>query len=224
MTQLYLNTDKDFLLLNSSGDWLILDSQSPTAYPATPAPMEVTVTSYAPTLVSVTHGLRRSARSRGAHAWQFELRYSGMTRATFAPLWAFLVKQGGQASTFAFTPPGLTNRGAGGGTPAVAGGGQTGTSLVTDGWPNGTAILKAGDWIQVEADPKVYMVTEDVSSDGGGNATIELTPALRMAPADNASLSTTPVFTCALTEDMLAVDWGQCLHALGVTINLVEAT
>jgi hypothetical protein len=39
--------------------------------------------------------------------------------------------------------------GAGGGTPLVNGASQVGTSLVTDGWPNNTLVLKAGDLIKL---------------------------------------------------------------------------
>lgn len=222
MTQLFLNTAQDYLLLNGAGDWLLLDATPSATFPTSPSPMEVTVDSVSPTFVSVTHGLQRQARSRGAHAWRFELRFAGMTRANFAPLQAFLIKQAGQASTFTFTPPGVTNQGAGGGTPRVNGAGQSGSSLITDGWPVSTAILKAADWLQIENDPKVYMVTSDVISDGSGNATIPIFPALRRTPTDNFNLYTAPVFTCALDSDSLAVDWSQCLHALGFSITISE--
>lgn len=99
-----------------------------------------------------------------------------------------------------------------GGTPAVAGANQTGTSLVTDGW---TAVagnrLKLGDVFTIS---NVYMVnpqsrqstgtlqqfvvTQDTDSDGSGNATIPISPAIipsgqfqtvTATPADNALLT-----------------------------------
>ncbi len=222
MTQLYLNTSFDYLTLNASGDWLLLDALSSNSYPSSPAPIEATVSSFAPTYASVTHGLQRQVRSRGAHAWRIDLRYGGMTRAGFSPLWAFLVKQGGQLGTFDFALPGLTLRGAGGGTPRVNGGTQTGTSLITDGWPNSTAVLLPGDFIQIENYTKVYQVTDTVTSDGSGNATIPIYPALRTSPTDNLGIVTSVLFRCALGSDSLDVDWSQCLYALGFTITLVE--
>jgi hypothetical protein len=68
--------------------------------------------------------------------------------------------------------------GAGGGTPVVAGSGQTGYLLVTNGWAASTAVLKAGDVFTIAGLPWVYDVTEDVTSDGSGNATIPLNPPL----------------------------------------------
>lgn len=222
MTQLFLNSSQDYLILNSSGDWLLLDSATATTYPTSPVPMEATVTSFSPTYISVTHGLQRQVRSRGSHAWQIDLRYGGMTRAQFSALWTFLVKQGGQLGTFDFTLPGLTLRGAGGGTPRINGGGQTGSTVITDTWPNSTTVLLPGDFIQFETSSKVYQVTDTVTSDGSGNATIPIYPALRQSPSDNFLVLTSPVFRCALSTDTLSVDWSQCLYALGFTVSLVE--
>ena len=228
MTQLYLNSSLDYLILNGASDWLmvldetIITPQTPGTFPATPAPMSISITSFAPSFVSVTHGLRRQVRSRGAHAWQMDLRYGGMTRATFAPLWAFLVGRGGQYGTFTVNLPGLINQGAGGGTPRVNGASQTGTSLITDGWPATTAILKAGDWLQVENDAKVYQVMADVTSSGGGAATISIFPSLRVTPSDNFAVATSVIFTMALSQDTLAVDWSQCVMPVNFEISLVE--
>jgi hypothetical protein len=232
MTKLYVNTALDWLIVNTPAeDWLLVDGNvtapptSPTygSYPTTPAWMNATISSLSPTLVSVTNSLKRQARSRGAHAWGIELRYGAMTRAQFAPLWAFLVSQAGQAELFsvslsAIYPP----LGTASGTPLVNGGSQTGTSLVTDGWSNSQTVLKAGDWIQVQNDLKVYMVTADVGSSGAGAATISLYPALRISPADNMSIITAPYFTCALTSDLVDIDFDQCVKARGVTVNLAE--
>ena len=62
---------------------------------------------------------------------------------------------------------------------------QTGSSIVTDGWTNNAAILKAGDIIKFDgvyfvnpmsgeatADLAQFVVTADVTADGAGNATI----------------------------------------------------
>jgi len=209
------------------GDWLLVNSDIPyvvpEGYPVTPAWREATISSFSPTLVSVTNSLRRQSRTRGAHAWGIELRYSAMTRATFAPLWAFLTNLAGQSTTFLLSLPAYTPLGTASGTPLVKGGSQVGTSLVTDGWSLSQTVLKAGDWIQIASDLKVYMVTADAVSDGSGNATISIFPALRLTPADNAIISTAPYFTCALASDLLSVDFDQCVKARGFSVELVEA-
>jgi hypothetical protein len=223
MTQLYLNTDGDYLIVNSTADWLLTDEQTANSYPTTPAPLEATITSYAPSFISVTHGLARQVRTRNAQLWQIELRYAGMTRAAFMPLWAFLTKQAGQAGTFDVTLTGLPRLGAGGGTPLVNGNGQTGTSLITDGWPNSTTVLKAGDFFSIAGDNKVYQATADVASNGSGQATISLYPSLRRIAYDNSAINAAPTFRCSLMADTLGVDWNQCALALGFAVGLIES-
>lgn len=223
MTKLYVNTAGDWLKVNASDDWLLVDDETRSAdYPTTPAPMEATVTSLAPTYVSITNSLKRQARSRGVQAWGLELRYGAMSRATFAPLWAFLLNQYGQAETFTVSLAAFTPQGAATGTPLVNGGSQTGVLIATDGWTPSTLVLKAGDWIQFENDPKVYSVISDVTANGSGEATIRIFPAIRATPPDNSIIYTDPLFTCALAADTVDVDFDQCLKARGFSIQLQE--
>lgn len=79
-----------------------------------------------------------------------------------------------------------------GGIPLTNGAGQTGSALVTDGWDTSvTGLLKAGDVFTIagvfEINPQNYastgrlqyfVVQEDVNSDGSGNATISISPAI----------------------------------------------
>jgi hypothetical protein len=99
-----------------------------------------------------------------------------------------------------------------GGTPLVNGASQSGTSLVTDGWTSAaSARLKKGDVFTIAGVNAVnpqsrqstgqlrqFVVTADVSSDGSGNATISISPAITAsgafqtvdaAPADNAAIT-----------------------------------
>jgi hypothetical protein len=83
-------------------------------------------------------------------------------------------------------------RGSATGTPLVNGAGQTGRTLATDGWTAGvTGILKAGDWIQLgtAGTARLHKVVADATSNGSGEATLDLWPALRSSPADNAALT-----------------------------------
>lgn len=81
--------------------------------------------------------------------------------------------------------------GAYGGTPLVNGASQSGASIITDGWTASTVVLKKGDVITFSSvysvNPQGYdstgilmqvVVTSDVTSDGSGNATIPISPAL----------------------------------------------
>lgn len=99
-----------------------------------------------------------------------------------------------------------------GGTPLVNGAGQTGSSLVTDGWTAAAALrLRKGDIITIAGvyavnpvsgdtlqDLMQFVVTADVSSDASGNATIPISPEIitsgpyktvSAAPADNAAIT-----------------------------------
>jgi hypothetical protein len=94
-----------------------------------------------------------------------------------------------------------------GGTPAMsATAGQTGSSLVTTGWTAAAALrLRKGDIIEITGVNAVnpmtravygglrhFTVTADVYSDGSGNATIPIYPALIPAPAQFATVDAAP--------------------------------
>ena len=102
------------------------------------------------------------------------------------------------------------------GAGAVNGASQTGSSLVTNGWTASSAILKKGDIITIAGVNKVhpetkvaitgatptpiqqFVVTADTSSDGSGNATIPISPAIVVTgPAQNVTGS--PANAAAIT-------------------------
>ena len=121
-------------------------------FPSSPAASDVSVQSIEPTLVSTTISLKRQVRSRGGQRWLLNVSFPPMTRAEFAPIYAFSVKQKGQYETFTYVPPTIsTTQGASSETPAVddtnvvAGD----TSCNIDGMTVSTSnILKAGDFIK----------------------------------------------------------------------------
>lgn len=135
------------------------------------------------------------ARQVHAHSgmmWGADITLAPMER-TDASAWnAFLLSLNGQEGTFllgdplAGTPLGMAT-----GTPQVNGGGQTGQSLVTDGWTTSTTdILKAGDYIQLGtgSSAQLYCLLNDADSNGSGQATLDIWPRLRTSPVDNASI------------------------------------
>lgn len=85
--------------------------------------------------------------------------------------------------------------GAGGGTPLVQGGSQTGGSIVTDGWSNSTTVLRAGDAIKFAGLNLVYDVLANVTSTASGTATVTIAPNIVTgnSPADNAAITTNAV-------------------------------
>jgi hypothetical protein len=114
-----------------------------------------------------------------------------------------------------------------GGTPLVNGASQTGTSLITDGWTAAAANrLRRGDVFTIanvfavnpltrQSTGKLaqFVVTADVSSDGSGNATIPIFPAITTsgayqtvtaAPADNAAITVlTGAATTAYPQNLM---------------------
>lgn len=136
----------------------------------------------------------------------------------------------GRFGTFLLGDPlGATPRGSAAtapGTPLVNGADQTGDELVIDGIPtSGDDYLKAGDYIQLGsgATARLYKVLEDVAIDGSGGATLNIWPALRSSPADDATVTVSNakgVFRLASNE----TDWdANQLGIYGTTFAANEA-
>lgn len=123
--------------------------------------------------------------------WVFTVRLPAM-QADQARDWeGFFLDLNQTERTFFFGDPAKTvARGVATGTPLVNGAGQTGQSLVTDGWSNSvTNILRRGDHVAIEN--SLYEITADVNSNGSGQATLSVWPALRGPHADNAAIDVT---------------------------------
>jgi hypothetical protein len=89
---------------------------------------------------------------------------------------------------------GRAPNGVGGGTPLVMGGSQTGTSLVIDGCTaNVTKWAAGGDVIKIAGLTPLYRVRDDANSNGSGQVTLTITPAIPVgsSPADNAAITRT---------------------------------
>jgi len=186
-------------------------------FPTSPTASSIKITSISPTLTSVTHSLKRQARQRGGQRWALELDYPPMTRAEFAPLFAFSVAQKGQYQTFTYQPPIYSDTsGTATGTLLVnnASGYSVGDSTVaTDGL---TGTLKAGDFIKFAGHDKVYMLTAD------GSTTLTIEPPLNATVADDEAVTYNDVpFTVAFVNDSQSFGRGAAdLHDF--SISLVE--
>jgi hypothetical protein len=115
-------------------------------------------------------------------------------------------------------------RGAYGGTPLVVGAGNAGYSIPIDGCSAGvTGWGKAGDWVQING---LYrMLTEDVSTNGSGQATLSISPGIGLgqAPADNAPVTTgaTAKGVFRLTGD--EIEWEvDAIQLYGLQFSAVE--
>lgn len=86
-------------------------------------------------------------------------------------------------------------KGAGGGLPQVNGANQSGSVLVVDGAPlTQFNWLRAGDIIKVPGCPVIFDVTEDVTTNASGQASIPIHPPIFVgqSPADNAYVAIEP--------------------------------
>lgn len=169
----------------------------PTTPPATPAPVSADFAQMA--VVGANPNPYTGSEQVFAWSgqwWEVVVTYATRKKSSLAPVVAWAVGQNGIEGTFLYgDPANKVPRGVGTGAPLVNGASQGGYDLITDGWTHGIAnILRCGDWLQLGTTDtsRLYMVMADVTSDGAGNATVTLWPALRSSPADNAAITLAP--------------------------------
>jgi hypothetical protein len=185
------------------------------SFPTSPSASSIKITGISPTLTSVTHSLKRQARSRSGQRWLIEAGYPAMTRSQFAPLWAFVNAQQGQYNTFTYKPPIYKDTsGTATGTLLVNGGDSAGDSNITcDGL---TGTLKAGDFVKFAGHDKVYTLTADATT------SLAIEPPLMSAVADNETVTYNDVpFTMAFQDDKQELSMGVD-QLVGFSIKLVE--
>lgn len=115
-----------------------------------------------------------------------------------------------------------------GSTSLVAGGGQTGSSIASDGWAASTLVLTKGDVISFASvysvNPQTYIstgilmqfvVTADVTSTAGGLATIPISPSLNDgtlvvadAQGNNISLTAYRNVSASVADNAPITKWG----------------
>lgn len=142
----------------------------------------------------------------GGARWNGNYSLPAMNRAQAAAWKAVFLQLEGMANTFnAYDPDCKAPRGSAGGTPLVNGANQTGSTLTIDGCTaNIVGWLKAGDYFSVNGELK--MLTQDATTNGSGQTTLNFKPALRNSPTDNAAIVTDrPTCTMILTDDMQAI-------------------
>lgn len=177
----------------------------PLDLPASPAPVETDIQlQYAIAEARSPFTFAGQVQDWGGRVWTARVTLPPMLRAAADEWLVWCSKLRGRYGYFRMGDwDRRTPRGAGGGTPLVNGAAQTGNGLATDGWPNATTVLRAGDHVQIEN--RLYRVVADATSNGAGQATLQIEPDLRAAPADNAALTiSSPKGLWRLTENALS--------------------
>ena len=163
------------------------------------------------TLLSETDSGKTFRRQVQGQRFSFTVAYPPMTRAEFAPVMAFMMKQRNRKENFTVTFPSfLDAQGNETGTLLVNGSHTaTDTTIAIDGFASdGAGRLKAGDFIKFAHD-KVYMVVEDATSSSNAS-TVTIEPPLRESLTDNSSVTYDSVpFNVHLTSDVQEFGTGQ---------------
>lgn len=170
------------------------NSYSLVAIPGYPGPADVEIGMNDAVSVnrSPFSGVEQALLWASGDFWDATITLPSMTAAIAGPWEGFLGELRGRANVFQLVDPRrIAPLGSGQGQPVVAAGtglNLTGTTaLSTRGWRVSTSrLLLRGDRFQVGY--RLYMVCEDVASDGSGNATITVWPSLRESPADGTAL------------------------------------
>ncbi len=175
----------------------------PVTPPSSPTPSSVKWTELNVVGVAASpYTLQRQVFEWDGGAWGLDVSFDPMDRAQAQPWIAFLSSLRGPVGTFYFGDELLkTPLGASGGTPKVKGASQTGYTLDTDGWPNSTLVLKAGDMFQI--DNALYRNVKDATTNSSGEVTLDVWPYLR-THSDNANIITSsPKGVFRLTDNAI---------------------
>jgi len=163
---------------------------------------------------------RRQVMPSGRGWWECSVSLTPIVgRENFRPWQTFLMLTDGPVNDFR-VPVDPSPQSKLPNTVLVKGAGQTGTSLITDGWPANSTVLKAGMFVTVV--DQLVQLTANATSNGAGEATLTFKPALRVAPGDNAAVEyKNPYCLMFLTEEpSWSVDQG---YIYNMSLNLRES-
>ena len=159
----------------------------------------INVKSNQQTQVSVSDSGKSFRRQVAGQYWSFSLSFPEITRANFAPLQAFMIKQRGAKESFTVTFPSYMNaQGTASGSPT--GTASAGATSITLGG-SGSGTLKAGDFIKFANHDKVYMIVADAGNIASSN-TLTIEPPLQTAVSGIAITYDSVPFTVYAPNDV----------------------
>jgi hypothetical protein len=175
-------------------------------FPTSPVPSSVAIASEQATIVSTTVSGKRQARQIDGQKFKLTAKFPIMTRAEFAPIKAFIMKQRSQLNSFTFIPPTISDS-QGVASTIISTNASVSAGDITCTVDNMTistnGIFKAGDYFRFTGQEKVYMAVADLNADGSGVGTLTFEPPLRIAVTDDTIIIYDDVdFTVGLTSDI----------------------
>ncbi len=182
-------------------------------------PTSVIPQSMVATLTTVVGGsgspftLEESFQKWAGERWSFDLQMPPILDEDDADEFtSFILGLQGRFGRFLMGDPSRpTPRGIGGGSPLVDGASNIGYQLDFKNAPVLlTNWLKRGDWFQLlsGASSQLHRLTQNINTDSNGRGTLVFTPALRMLPADGATIVINNPRGCfRLDED--SVSWSR---------------
>ncbi len=189
--------------------------------PSTPKPQTMSWRLLMPTQANVSSWTgKRQVVASGRGWWECEFNLPPIVGSANINAWrAFVALARGTANDF-YIPVDPTAQSALSNTVRTNGTDQTGRAIATDGWPNSTTVLQAGQFVTIN--DQLLQVTSDVTSNGSGQATIAVEPPVRQPVADNSAVEyKNPFCKMYMTEEPnISVEPG---YVYNISLRLREA-
>lgn len=172
-----------------------------------------------------TYG-QQVAKYQGS-VWQTTVTLPPMNRADAGAWQSFFMQLNGRFGTFLLGDPDAKTI-QGGATTVISVNGDHSVGaydVVVDGADTSTVIFKKGDYVQFGsgASSKLHMIVADITSDGSGNATLQIEPSLKTALTDD------DVVTYSNTKAVMRMDSNELgwnannVSLYGITFSCTES-
>lgn len=178
-------------------------------YPSTPEFANVNFKINTPVQTTETVNGRKRRAGFGTSYYTFTGTYPTLPRSSLTPVLAFIAKQYGQVESFQIVIPELSysqaadNAQAVGNAKVKTAASKGAFSVALKGLGANKQVFKAGDVFKFANHTKVYTVTDDVTSNGSGEATLFFSGKLVQNVVVDELLTITAVpFTVMLDQDV----------------------
>ena len=190
-------------------------------FPSTPRPQSITWRLNMPTQNNVSSWTgKRQVVASGRGWWEATVTLPPVVGTSTFNAWrAFLALARGSANDFQ-VPVDATAQYANIGTVSTNAANQVGRSISTNGWPNSTTTLVAGQFVTIQN--QLFQLTANVTSDGSGVAVLSVEPPVRTPIPANAAVEYRNPYCLMYLTDMpsYSVEPG---YVYSLTLDLRES-